>query len=384
MKSNKMKRAVKLSALGIVMLLLFVLLSWVMQYTAISSETHIRNFYREPKDSLDVAVIGCSEAYADFSPPIAYDKYGFTSYNLAFEGAPGHFYSSMLDTFVSRQKPQLVVFEVNGFLYNDDHSYKEGVVRKWIDNMKKDKLWYDLVKQEIPEDERINYYLGILKYHDNWKHPFLLAGRQYQLWENYKDDVSLMKSFGTRTTTDSKKKKTPKRVHKLCDYGIKNLTATIDHCHELGIENVLFIRTPHKDKLTPEVDEELRKFITDAGYDYENFENDENIGIDENTDFYNGDHLNVFGNEKNTIYLGKYIVDHYDIKTSHSEKVDKKWRECAEYTYKTFDVLKKKTLEDEDDQYNEFSNLSDHTLKLKKKFAKYKNKHSEGESSVKE
>ena len=72
MKSNKMKRAVKLSALGIVMLLLFVLLSWVMQYTAISSETHVRNFYREPENSLDVAMIGCSEAYADFSPPIAY------------------------------------------------------------------------------------------------------------------------------------------------------------------------------------------------------------------------------------------------------------------------------------------------------------------------
>ena len=68
----------------------------------------------------------------------------------------------------------------------------------------------------------------------------------------------------------------------------------------------------------------------------------------------------------------------------HSEEVNKQWRECAEYTYKVFDVLKKKTLEEEDQQYNEFCDFSKSTVSLKKKFAEFKAKFSDGSSSVKE
>jgi hypothetical protein len=53
--------------------------------------------------------------------------------------------------------------------------------------------------------------------------------------------------------------------------------------------------------------------------------------------------------------------------------VDKQWQECADYTYKVFDELKKKTLQEEDDQYNEFSDLGEFTKKLKNKYAEFKN-----------
>ena len=376
MKSKIIKRITKLSALVVVVVFLFMVLSQLMMNVGIGTEVHVRNFYREPKNSLDVAFIGCSEMYADFSPPIAYDRYGFTSYNLAYEGAPGHFFNSMLDEFLSRQDPQLVVFEVNGFFYNDKYAMREGTQRRWLDTMNKNANWRALIKEYVPQEERINYYASLLKYHANWKEPSVLIARWYKLMLNSKGDVSMMKSLGTRTATNSVKKVKRKHVPHLTDYGRKNLRATIDHCKELGLDNVLFIRTPHKDKLPDNVNAELDDIISGAGYRFVNFESfSDEMGIDENSDYYNKDHLNVFGCDKCTDYISEYITENYDIDTEHSESVDKQWRECAEYTYNAFDVLKERTLEGEDVAYNEFSDLSEKGRNIQRRYQKYKDIH---------
>ncbi len=88
MKGIYKKRILKITALLIVMVLIAFICESLLIRTTSAAEAHIKNFYREPKNSLDVAVIGCSEMYADYSPPIAYRNFGFTSYNLAVEGVP--------------------------------------------------------------------------------------------------------------------------------------------------------------------------------------------------------------------------------------------------------------------------------------------------------
>ena len=42
----------------------------------------IEGFYKEPKDSIDVMMIGASEVYADYSATEAWKNYGYTSYSL--------------------------------------------------------------------------------------------------------------------------------------------------------------------------------------------------------------------------------------------------------------------------------------------------------------
>ena len=49
----------------------------------------IYGFHKEPENSIDVALVGPSETYTSFYSPLAYEKFGFTSYALAVGGMRG-------------------------------------------------------------------------------------------------------------------------------------------------------------------------------------------------------------------------------------------------------------------------------------------------------
>ena len=46
----------------------------------------IEGFYKEPKNTIDVMMIGASEVYADYSATEAWKNYGYTSYSLGVSG----------------------------------------------------------------------------------------------------------------------------------------------------------------------------------------------------------------------------------------------------------------------------------------------------------
>lgn len=363
------KRIIKLTALFFIMAVIWQLLTFILTYNSPMGEFHIRGFFREPENSLDTVLIGCSELYADYSPPIAYKENGFTSYNLCYAGTPSFLYPDMLDEVMKRQTPDLVVFEVNGFFYKKDNPKRDSKLRIWLDSLPRTPSRAEAILKYCEPDEYADHFLTIFKYHDNWKHPLKVGFRVTALADNYiNEDVSLMKSFGTWTSNESQTAVRVVKEPKLTSFGRQQLEKTIEHCHELGIKNVLFIRTPHRSKLDERSDKKLRKTITEGGYDYINFDDlTDEIGLDLENDFYNREHMNVIGCEKFTKYLGDYITTHYDIGTSHDQKVTGLWKRCAEYTESTFGILKQRTLENEDLQYNEFIDPNGviHKIRLK-------------------
>lgn len=357
MKTVYLKRAFKLAAVGIAMVVLYFFFADLLKFNNSNSEMHVRNFYREPENSIDVGLIGASEMYADYSAPLAYQKYGFTSYNLCLAGTTGGVYQSMISEMLSRQAPQLLVIEVNGFLYREDELQDEAKLRQWIDNMKKNVRWADVIENRVEPGDRINYYFDLLKYHSNWENPKDLLTRQCDIDRNYSSEVSLCKSMGIRTQTNNEVT-TGENKNKLTPLGESYLRETIDYCREQGLTNVLFIRAPHNKKLNKKTNQKLEDIITKSGYDYVNFEYiSEDIGIDIKQDYFNKEHLNAFGCEKFTDYLGGYITENYDIDTSHTEKVDSLWAECVDYTVRVFDTLKERTLKEEGRYYREFSDM---------------------------
>ena len=350
------KRVLKLGVLALTLIIIYVFLSLFLVRTSSSTEMHIRDFYNEPVNSMDVALIGASEMYADYSAPLAYEKYGYTGYNFCFEAAPGQLYVPMLEAYLSRQDPELVVIEVNGFFYSEEQCKREANYRRLFDNMPLSSQKIDLIKRYVDEEDRLSYYLPLIKHHSNWRDISYQFRRAKRLIASDLDGVSKTKSLGTRTTNDSLEKRYKHiKNPELNDFGRKSLEDTISFLKQRGIKNVLFIRAPHKGKMVQKSAMELEKIITDNGYDFLDCDEIEHtvIGIDESTDYYNNEHLNVFGCEKFTDFLGKYITEHYELDMSHSDEVDSQWQECAEYTGKVFKKLEEKTFENEDRMYYE-------------------------------
>ena len=350
------KRVKKLFILGFVMLFIYVFLSWFLVRTTTSCETHIKKFFKEPENSMDVALIGSSEMYADYCAPLAYDKYGYTGYNLCYEGAPGQLYPAMIEAYLSRQDPQLFVIEINGYLYGDDDCLHDANYRRLIDNIPMSSLKFQLIEDYVPEDDKLSFYMPLIKHHENWKSLNYQLYRAGRLTLSDLSGTSKLKAFSTRTTSDSKVSTIKKRKPaKLSNVGRQALYDTIELLKEKGVKNVLFVRAPHKNPLSRKASREIKRIARDAGYDYLDCSNlaEPIIGINEDTDYYNREHLNVFGCEKFTDYLGGYITEHYDINTEHSDEVDEEWKESAEFSKELFVKLKERTLAEEDEFYYE-------------------------------
>ena len=97
----------------------FMALGSVMLYPKTSdpegglSNPNARGFYGEPKNSIDLVVMGNSNAYSAYSPMLMWKKYGIPSYVVA-EGAQNIAETvNILEELLTCQKPKLIILDVD-------------------------------------------------------------------------------------------------------------------------------------------------------------------------------------------------------------------------------------------------------------------------------
>ena len=101
-----------------------------------------------------------------------------------------------------------------------------------------------------------------------------------------------------------------------------------------NIEKVLFVRFPHQRKFeNPEAIDKIGSIISEYGYDILNLnDKSKELGIDVTADYSDAEHLNINGMEKMTEYLGKYIINKYDVSSEKSTGDIVKWNKCVKKT----------------------------------------------------
>ena len=324
-----------------------------LQSTLFSHVDHcterIRYFYQEEPDSLDVVMVGASELYADFSPVLAYERFGFTSYIYTQDSNPGSLYKYQVREILSRQSPQVLLVEINGFLYpGDSYQYNEARLRVFTESIpmsrnKLEAIW------EFPGADRLSCLIPFVKYHGDWSNPDLLRTRVE--WRNHtKRNPSPLKGFKTWSLMDTAEPLLAYQPDPDPKIAEKELIDFLDFCQEENIENIVFIRFPHKNSgdLAPQVDR-IAEIIDSYGYPFVNTEDaTQEMGLDYLHDFYNREHLNIYGVDKFTDYLGNYLIQELGVTPrAQTEENRQRWEACIPYHHAVYayidDLIRNKT-----------------------------------------
>lgn len=308
-----------------------------------------RNFYKEDDNSIDVVLLGASEVFSGYSAGLAYEEYGFTSYPFALDSASIEIWKSQIKEVYKRQKPKLIIVEINSALYLEDEKiFDDASLRRYVDNIPYSINRIETLLSCRLQEDPISYWIPFIKYHGN-----ITDAPQVFREKKYYDDLgySCLRGLSTYTFVDKSDNLyyVTDKMEELNTNAEEYLMDFLGFCKE-NEYNVVFTRFPHKYINLNSMDNVFRKnrakeIIREYGFDFLDLENDSNkMGINDKCDYYNIDHLNTNGMKKLTQYLGNIIVNRYGItNTSLNSRQEAQWLDTVEMTHKFVDLADKLT-----------------------------------------
>lgn len=256
----------------------------------------------ENENSIDVVVIGDSEAYRSIIPPEMYRKYGFTSYVAASPAQKTYQSYDMLEAVLERQKPRVCILEPN-VLFRD----------------------YSIVSSVWPRFEKT---FPIFKYHNAWKGVFdsdyKYDDLSFDSFKGYRyiDSVKATKNVNYMVQTDS--------TEPISTSNTNDFRRIYELCEKNDIK-LLVLRTPSIKNWNYAKYDAVRQLAEKYKVKFIDLNMDNSIGIDWTQDTYDkGDHLNFSGAEKVTNFLGAYLDKRYDLPDHRGDKEYASWEKSVE------------------------------------------------------
>ncbi len=339
---KKVTRTVKVSVFLLIIMASCLGLQQYVLRNVDHNSLRVEGFYQETPGSLDAVFIGASDMYTSFIPGRAYEKYGFTSYLLASESITSDGVLTAVKEVVRTQNPQLVVVEANAFLYSDTkNDQNQAYIHKFFDNLPFSLNKLDYIQKNVPVDDRWEYIFPLIKYHGLWtEYP----ERFYMMASDLTLDMrgyNYLKGF--RTTAQVFKSKTPSLNEQIytehdtlpLDPKLETqLRELMDYAKQNDV-NLVFVRAPHY--VTKSTYDRVKRsnqiahIVNEEGFSYYTFESDaRDIGIDDQHDFYNEEHMNVYGALKFTDYVAERFVNVEDLKPGFlTDEQKESWKEVS-------------------------------------------------------
>ena len=292
-------------------------------------EGHITGEYYDEPSRHDVLFVGDCEVFEHFSPVTLYNEYGITSFIRG--GAQQLVWHSyyLLEDALQTETPQVVVYNVLALKYGEPQ--KEAYNRLALDGMRWGRAKIGAVKASMTEGEDfMSYVFPLLRYHDRIDK---LTAEDFRYWFSDGEPVSLkgyVMHTGIDPATEVPTEPYEKQLPASSMAWLEKMAAL---CEEHGIALVLIKSPSIYPQWYPEWDAEIETFAKSRGLRYDNMiaESDA-IGIDLKTDTYDqGQHLNVYGAEKLSIWFGKELQKQFGLRDRRGDAaLDREYAQLTE------------------------------------------------------
>ena len=317
-----MKKCIKLIVYILISLLLFsfVNLLFMPKYIEENIDGRITNeFYRE-KLPCDVIFVGSSTVQAGLSPISLWETYGITSFDRSNSSQTIAISYYTVKETIKINKPKLVVLDV-GFLNKEADYYEEPSVRKTADYMKWSKAKYQLIKASEPEfdgKKLMDYMFPILRYHSRWS-DLKAEDLKYAIYKPSVTYNGQLLRFDTSIPEDAIFEDTAFDEGLINDINMYYLQMLMDTCMEENVDLMLLRLPRFYSTFSNGCNNQIIDFCKNNNIIYKDLQSEvQTIGLS-NGDYLDDQHLNAYGAEKVTIYLGEYLKNTYNLENHSSD-----------------------------------------------------------------
>lgn len=342
MMSSK-RRVLSLICFVIVISILLVPISYLSR-----QRTDFKNCVDNLKNeeaNVDVLCIGGSSTYVYWSPMIAYKEYGISSYDFSDSAMAPALIKGLLEESKGYCNPYLYVIDIRGFETAEKHPevFNRGYFQTYTDAFPYGRKRYDMIHYaynyaNIGVDE-LSLHIDLICNHKNLINNLfnkdvnndvqkIVKGQYIQKreFEEVKlNNFDYVKSIGVLSN------ETENVLIDLLEYLKKNSVNTLFVLNAYSIE----------DENSRLIYNAIFNIIDSYGFDYidTNLYYDD-MGLNGSTDFYNANHVNAFGAEKYTKWLGKYLCEKYKLDDHRKDKDFVEWNKEIEQFNKIWLDLK--------------------------------------------
>lgn len=298
--------------------------------------------YLDNAGEYDVVFIGNSHVVNDIFPFVLWRNYGIASYNLGGNGNTMPVTYWQMKLALSYATPKLVVVDMNDLDLNDKVTGHSSNIHTTLDVFPISKMKYDALcdLMDIPD---VYDFDGNEIMKMRWEYLFTL-GKYHSRWNQINGNdlhPEYSKTKGAHVAIDVQ----PPIAYEITDeqmeesgWGFVYLRRIIEECQARGIE-ILLVNLPYpaseKQQMSANT---VYGLASQYGINYINFVSMDQV-VDYSVDLFDGNsHLNPSGANKVSDYLGKYILEHYEIPDRREEKAYQHWKE----EYETYVELKQR------------------------------------------
>ena len=316
------KRAVCLALFFFFLISFLSLLSWLMMPERIPLTDWVdgrdRNAFslmNEPEDSIDVLVLGDSESFTSISPYRLWEKYNITSYVCGQTGQHIIEAYNMLKSAYRSQSPKLVILETNELFTC------AGLVEE-----------SRLALTKMGERR-----LPVFYYHNRWK-DLTGSHRPVMMMADEKSYKGFEIRKGCRPYDGGKYMEESGLTQSISPSVGLYLDLIKELCDDRGSQ-LLLVSIPSPKNWNYAKHKGVTRYARENGIPFLDLNKtavDGELALDWQQDSYDqGDHLNLYGAEKVTDYLGKYIEENYDFPKKSASSMDSddrvSWNRGLEY-----------------------------------------------------